>query len=305
MNDVTIIGSGPAGLTAAIYAARGGMKTVIYAGMQHGGQLTTTTEVENFPGFREGIQGPQLMTDMASQAERVGAQIEFEEITRVDFSGRPLKLYAGDQEITSKTVIIATGATARTLGLPNEWQLMGRGLSTCATCDGFFFKGKRVALVGGGDSAMEEATYLAKMCSEVLLLHRRPTFMASNIMLERARNNEKITFMVPYTVEDTVANDHGLTGIIVKNLDTNKKEEIKVEALFMAIGHTPNSQIFKDFVDTDATGYIQVQDFTRTKIPGVFAAGDISDHVFRQAVTAAGMGCQAAIQAIRYLEGQH
>lgn len=301
MNDVTIIGTGPAGLTAAIYAARGGFKPVIYAGIQHGGQLTTTTEIENFPGFKDPIMGPQLMADMTAQAVRVGAVLEHEEITKVDFSGPVKKLWAGDKEIHSKTVIIATGATAKTLGLPNEAKLMGKGLSTCATCDGFFYKNKRVALVGGGDSAMEEANYLAKLCSEVLLIHRRPTFKASNIMLERAKKNPKIKFMIPYSVVDTKAGDQGLTHIIVENYETKKREEIAVEGFFMAIGHTPNSSIFKDYVDTDDAGYIKV-DNTKTRTPGVFAAGDISDPTFRQAITAAGMGCQAAILAIRHLE---
>lgn len=301
MNDVTIVGTGPAGLTAAIYAARGGFKPVIYAGIQHGGQLTTTTEIENFPGFKDPIMGPQLMNDMTAQAERVGAVVEYEEITKVDFSGKIKKLWAGDKEIQSRTVIIATGASAKTLGLPNEWELMGKGVSTCATCDGFFYKNKRVALVGGGDSAMEEANYLAKLCSEVLLIHRRPVFKASNIMLERAKKNPKIKFMVPYGVTELKSGEGGLKGIVVENLDTKKKETIEVEGFFMAIGHTPNSQIFKDYVDTDPAGYVKVEN-TKTKTPGVYAAGDISDPTFRQAVTAAGMGCQAAILAIRYLE---
>ncbi len=301
MNDVTIIGTGPAGLTAAIYAARGGFKPVIYAGIQHGGQLTTTTEIENFPGFKDPIMGPQLMNDMTSQAERVGAVVEYEEITKVDFSGKIKKLWAGDKLIESRTVIIATGASAKTLGLPNEWELMGKGVSTCATCDGFFYKNKRVALVGGGDSAMEEANYLAKLCSEVILLHRRPVFKASNIMLERAKKNPKIKFMIPYAVNELLAGPNGLKGILVENLETKKKETIELEGFFMAIGHTPNSQVFKEYVDTDAAGYVKA-DFTKTKTPGVYAAGDISDSTFRQAVTAAGMGCQAAILAIRYLE---
>lgn len=302
MNDVTVIGTGPSGLTAAIYATRGGLKTAVYAGIQHGGQLTTTTEVENWPGFREGIMGPKLMEDMTVQAERIGAEIIYEEITRVDFTKQPLRLWAGDTEIQSKTVIIATGATAKTLGLSTESQLMGRGLSTCATCDGFFYKNKRVVVVGGGDSAMEESNYLAKLASEVILLHRRPVFKASNIMLERAKNNPKIKFMVPYGVESTIADAKGLTGLKLKNLDTGKIEELQTDALFMAIGHTPNSSIFKGFVDMDENGYVQVIEHTKTKTPGVFAAGDIADHVFRQAITAAGMGCQAGMQAIRYVE---
>ena len=302
INEVTIVGTGPAGLTAAIYAARAGLHPEIYAGIQHGGQLTTTTEVENFPGFAHGIMGPQLMTDMTTQAERVGATLIYEEITKVDFSKRPFTLWSGDRSFKSKSVIISTGATAKTLNLPNEAKLMGRGLSTCATCDGFFYKNKRVVVVGGGDSAMEEANYLSKLCSEVILMHRRDDWKASKIMLERAQKNPKIKFMVPYTVLETVAGDTGLTGLKIKNLETGAESVLQTEALFMAIGHKPNSDIFKAFVDTDPAGYILVTEHTKTKTPGVFAAGDIADHTFRQAITAAGMGCQAAIQAARFLE---
>lgn len=302
--DTVVIGTGPAGLTAAIYTTRGGFKTALFAGIQHGGQLTTTTEVENFPGFREPILGQQLMNDMTAQAERLGAEVVYDEITRVDFSSQPLKLWAGDHEIHTKAVIIATGATAKTLGLPRESELMGRGVSTCATCDGFFYKGKRAAVVGGGDSAMEEANYLSKLCSEVLLIHRRPQFRASNIMIERTKNNPKIKMMIPYAVEDTVAGSQGLTAIIVRHLDTHQREEIPMDGLWMAVGHSPNSRVFQDFVDTDENGYIIVHDGTKTRTPGVFAAGDIADHEFRQAITAAGMGCQAGMQAIRYLEAQ-
>jgi thioredoxin reductase (NADPH) len=302
--DVVVIGTGPAGLTAAIYTTRGGFKTAIFAGIQHGGQLTTTTEVENFPGFRDPVMGQTLMNDMTSQAERLGAEVIYDEITKVDFSSQPLRLWAGESEIKTKAVIIATGATAKTLGLPHESELMGRGVSTCATCDGFFYKGKRAAVVGGGDSAMEEANYLSKLCSEVLLIHRRPQFRASNIMIERTKNNPKIRMLIPYAVEDTIAGPHGLTAIVVRNLDTNKLEEIPMDGLWMAVGHTPNSRIFKDFVDTDENGYIVVEHGTKTRSPGVFAAGDIADHEFRQAITAAGMGCQAGMQAIRFLEAQ-
>jgi len=304
VNKVTIVGTGPAGLTAAIYAARAALAPVVYAGLQHGGQLTTTTEVENFPGFEHGIMGPKLMQDMTAQAERFGTEIHYEEITKVDFSQRPLRLWSDDKEILSETVIISTGATAKTLGLPREAELMGKGLSTCATCDGFFYKGKRVAVVGGGDSAMEEASYLAKLCSEVLLIHRRDQFRASPIMLERARKNPKIKFMVPYGVEEPLANHQGLTGVRLKNLETGVEHEEPVDGLFMAIGHKPNSDVFLPFVDVDPTGYIKVSEFTKTKVAGVFAAGDISDSVFRQAITAAGMGCQAAMQAQKYLEEQ-
>lgn len=303
VNEMTIVGTGPAGLTAAIYGARANLKPVIYAGIQHGGQLTTTTEVENFPGFEHGIMGPKLMSDMTAQAERFGTQIHYSEITKVDFSGFPLKLWSGDELIRSKTVIIATGATAKTLGLPQEKELMGRGLSTCATCDGFFYRGKPVVVAGGGDSAMEEANYLAKICSEVVLVHRRHEFRASKIMLDRARQNPKIKFMLPYVVESTTSNDKGLTGVNLVHGETKERVHIPTEGFFMAIGHTPNSNLFKPWVDTDAHGYIKVSHYTETKTKGVFAAGDIADPVFKQAITAAGMGCQAAMQAAKYIEG--
>ncbi len=302
MNKVTIIGSGPAGLTAAIYAARAALEPVVYAGLQHGGQLTTTTEIENFPGFAHGIMGPQLMNDMSAQAERVGTKIIFDEITKVDLSKRPFKVWAGDQQIETETLIIATGATAKTLGLPREAELMGRGLSTCATCDGFFYKGKRVVVTGGGDSAMEEANYLTKMCESVLLVHRRDYFRASPIMLERAKKNPKIKFMLPYQIVDTVTDDKGLKAVVLQNADTGDRQVYAADGLFMAIGHKPNSDVFKGQLEMDAAGYIKTGRYTETKIPGVFSAGDISDSVFRQAITAAGLGCQAAMQAQRFLE---
>ena len=299
---VTIIGTGPAGLTAAIYTARAALKPVIYAGLQHGGQLITTTEVENFPGFENPILGPTLMEDMTKQAQRLGVEIVHEEITKVDFSTEPLTLWAGDKQFTSSTVIIAVGATARTLGLPNEKELMGRGLSTCATCDGFFYRDKKVMVVGGGDSAMEESLYLSKICSEVLLVHRRDQFRASPIMLERARKNDKIKFLTPYQVSDTLADHSGLTGVKLTHQVSHKTETVNIDGLFMAIGHIPNSAVFAPYVHTDEHGYIKVSDYTRTNMPAVFAAGDIADPHFKQAVTAAGMGCQAALQAQRHIE---
>jgi len=306
MNDVTIIGTGPAGLTAAIYAARAGLKPVIYAGLQHGGQLTTTTEVENFPGFAEGIMGPKLMSEMTAQAERVGAKIIYDSVTRTDFSNsNALKIYVENQEIKTKTVIICTGATAKTLNLKSESALMGRGLSTCATCDGFFYRGKTVMVVGGGDSAMEEASYLANLASQVYLIHRRPTFRASNIMVERVKKIAKVKIMTPWTVESTISSDTGLTGVILVNIDSGEKKEIALDGLFYAIGHKPNSDIFLPWVDVDHHGYVKVTDFVKTKTPGVFAAGDIADPTFKQAITAAGMGCQAAISAARYIESMH
>ncbi len=302
MNEVTIIGTGPAGLTAAIYTARAGLNPVVYAGMQHGGQLTTTTEIENFPGFENGISGPQLMADMTKQAERVGTKIVYEEIDKVDFSASTKKMWAGNTEISSKTVIICTGATARTLNLENESKLMGRGLSTCATCDGFFYRGKVVAVVGGGDSAMEEAMYLAKLCAKVYLVHRRDHFRASPIMVERAKKTENMEFLVPWAPTETLFNDTGLTGVKLKHSENGEEKEIILDGLFYAIGHTPNSAVFKGFVETDQNGYIQVTNHTHTKTPGIFAAGDIADSEFRQAITAAGMGCQAGMQAQRYIE---
>ncbi len=302
MNEVTIIGTGPAGLTAAIYTARAALNPVVYAGMLPGGQLTTTTDVENFPGFRDGIMGPKLMEEMAEQAKRVGAEIIYDEITKVDVSKRPFTIWAGDKEVKTKTLIISTGATARLLGLDGEAKLMGRGLSTCATCDGFFYKDKVVAVIGGGDSAMEEATYLAKICSKVYLIHRRDYFVASPIMLERAKNHPNIEFMVPYSADKWLSDDKGLTGVTLKHQETGETKDLELDGMFIAIGHTPNSGIFKDQIDMDETGYINTTKFTETNVPGVFSAGDISDSEFRQAITAAGMGCQAAMQAQRFLE---
>jgi len=302
VRNVVIVGTGPAGLTAAVYAARANLSPVIYAGIMHGGQLTTTTEVENFPGFEHGILGPKLMQDMTAQAERFGTEIVYDTITKVDLSGPIKKLWTDSEEIHAKAVIIATGATAKTLKVDGEWTLMGRGVSTCATCDGFFFKGKRVIVIGGGDSAMEEANYLSKLCSEVILVHRREVFKASPIMLDRARNNPKITFKLPFTIASLLSDASGLTGVVLENTETGAKEEMKIDGLFYAIGHTPNSGVFLPFVDVDDHGYVKVTNYTKTKTPGVFAAGDIADPHFKQAITAAGMGCQAAIQAQHYLE---
>ena len=300
--DVVVVGTGPAGLTAAIYAARAALNPVIYAGMQHGGQLTTTTDIENFPGFENGIQGPKLMQDMTAQAERFGTKVVYDEITKVDLSGDVKTLFAGDKEIKARSVIIATGATAKTLGLEGEKELMGRGLSTCATCDGFFYKNKRVAVVGGGDSAMEEATYLAKLCSEVVLFHRRDEFRASPIMVKRAQSVENLKIMTPYSPVATLSDKTGLTGLRVKHVESQETQDMEFDGVFYAIGHKPNSDVFQPYVDVDDHGYIVVTDFTKTKTPGVFAAGDIADPNFKQAITAAGMGCQAALQAQHYLE---
>jgi thioredoxin reductase (NADPH) len=306
MNNVTIIGTGPAGLTAAIYCARAGLAPVIYTGLQHGGQLTTTTDIENFPGFSNAIGGAKLMEEMTEQARRVGATIVMNEIQKVDFSTPHLKLWTDDGElIESKSVIIATGATAKTLGLQNEERLMGRGISTCATCDGFFYKNKTVLVVGGGDTAMEESLYLANLCKEVILVHRRDEFRASPIMLSRAQKHPKIRFLVPYVVQKPIDDGNELKGVVLENLQTKETINFECDGLFYGIGYKPNSEIFSSYLDTDPNGYLLVSNVTKTKAPGVFAAGDISDSVFRQAVTAAGMGCQAAIQATRYLEELH
>ncbi len=302
MYKVTIIGSGPAGLTAAIYAARAGLEPVMFSGLQPGGQLTTTTDVENFPGFSHGILGPELMDNMTQQATRIGVRIFQKEVSRVDFSSQPLRMYVDGEEVLSQTVIISTGATAKTLNLPNEQALMGRGISTCATCDGFFYRGKRVIVVGGGDSAMEESLYLANLCQEVILVHRQDKFRASMIMQERVRRHPKITLKIPFTVAEALADDKGLTGVMLKNTETGELENFPIDGLFYGIGHSPNSSLFAPFVDVDDHGYIRVQNFTETKTPGVFAAGDIADPVFKQAITAAGMGCQAAIQAAKFIE---
>ncbi|MFK7873761.1 MAG: thioredoxin-disulfide reductase [Oligoflexales bacterium] len=302
MEKVTIIGTGPAGLTAAIYTARAGLKPLIFGGHEPGGQLTTTTEVENFPGFAEGIMGPQLMLDMTKQAERVGARVRNEYVDRFDLSKKPVQMWIGDEKIETDTLIIATGATAKTLGLPMEKELMGKGISTCATCDGFFFRNKDVMVVGGGDSAMEEATYLARICRKVYLVHRRSEFKASKIMLERAQSTENIEFLVPWTPVTPLADATGLTGVELCNTETQETKSLKVDGLFYGIGHQPNSAMFKPWVETDTHGYIHTTQNVNTNVPGVFAAGDIADPLYKQAITAAGMGCQAALQASRYLE---
>lgn len=302
--DVAIIGTGPAGLTAAIYAARAALKPVIFAGLQPGGQLTTTTEVENFPGFEKGIQGPALMTEMTNQAKRFGTEVIYDQIIKAELDGPVKKIYTDTEEVLARTIIISTGATAKTLGLDQEKELMGRGVSTCATCDGFFFKNKKVMVIGGGDSAMEEANYLSKLASEVLLVHRRGEFRASKIMADRVKNNPKITIKTPFQISKLVSDTTGLIGVELTNIQDQSIENITLDGLFYAIGHKPNSDIFKNFVDLDEHGYIKVTEFTKTKTSGVFAAGDIADPKFKQAITAAGMGCQAAIQAQHYLEEQ-
>jgi thioredoxin reductase (NADPH) len=299
---VLIIGSGPAGYTAAIYAARADLKPVVYQGMQPGGQLTTTTDVENFPGYPDGVDGNQMMEDLRKQAERFGSDIRWGVVTSVDFSARPYKVVVDEEKtIQADAVIIATGASAKWIGLESEQKLRGYGVSACATCDGFFYKGQDVAIVGGGDSALEEATYLAKLCKKVYLVHRRKEFRASKAMQHKAFNTHNIEMMLGYTPHE-VTGEKAVDGFIIKNVETGELKKLDIQGLFVAIGHTPNSEVFKGQVEMDEAGYIKtVPDKTQTSVEGVFAAGDIQDHVYRQATTAAGSGCMAAIEAERYL----
>ena len=302
MRNVVIIGSGPAGLTAAIYAARANLSPLLIEGWQSGGQLTTTTEVENYPGFAKGIMGPDLMKEMRAQAERFGTEFLTADVTAIALTPRPFTLTIdGEQSVQAKTLIVATGASAIQIGLKNEARLTGHGVSTCATCDGFFFKGKELIVVGGGDSAMEEATFLTKFSSKVTIVHRRDKLRASKIMQDRAMKNEKISFLWNSAVEDILGNDL-VTGVLVKNLVTSKVMEIPCAGVFVAIGHRPNTTLFSGQIDLDAKGYIRTTNGTATSVPGVFAAGDVQDSTYRQAVTAAGSGCMAAIDAERFLE---
>jgi thioredoxin reductase (NADPH) len=302
--QVVIIGSGPAGLTAALYAARANLKPLLVEGLDAGGQLMLTTMVENWPGFRDGIMGPDLMTEMRAQAQRFGTQILESTITKVDLQNRPFTLTLGDgKTITTEALIIATGASARWLEIGSDRKLSGHGVSTCATCDGYFFKGKPIAVVGGGDSALEEAIYLTKFASKVTLVHRRDTLRGSKIMQDKAFANPKIEFVWNSAVTDVKDVSRGeVTAIEVQNLLSGAVTEIPLEGLFIAIGHTPNTKLFEGQIDLDPTGYIVTHEGTRTNVPGVFAAGDVQDRVYRQAITAAGSGCMAAIDAERYLE---
>ncbi len=303
--DVAIIGSGPAGYTAALYAARANLDVVVFQGFETGGQLMLTSDVENYPGFEEGIMGPDMMDKFEAQAARFGAEMRPDNVERLDLSERPFKLWDEDNEepTIAKTIIIATGAKAKWLGLESEQRLMGRGVSGCATCDGFFFKDKRVAVVGGGDTAMEEASFLSKYASEVVLIHRRDTFRASKIMLERARKNPKITFLTD-TVPEEILGDNSVEGVRVKNTKTGEEETLEMDGFFTAIGHEPATKLFAGQIDMDDNGYILQKEHTMTSVPGVFAAGDVSDTRYRQAVTAVGDGCMAAIDAERWLEEQ-
>jgi thioredoxin reductase (NADPH) len=304
MHDVVIIGSGPAGLTAAIYSARANLKPLMIEGKEPGGQLTLTTEVENYPGFVNGIMGPQLMEDMRKQAQRFGTEIVSAFVHKVDFRQYPLKVWYGDEAVEAKTVIISTGSSAKLIGLESEVKLMGHGVSTCATCDGFFFRGRKIAVVGGGDSAMEEANFLTKFATEVNLIHRRDTLRASKIMQDRALANPKIKFHWNTAVEEVEGSAFtGVTGLRLKNLQTREQSKLDVEGLFIAIGHNPNTEPFRGQIDLDDKGYIKtLPDSTRTNVAGVYACGDVQDPIFRQAITAAGTGCMAAIEAERWLE---
>ena len=302
MHHVVIIGSGPAGLTAAIYAARANLAPLLVEGWQAGGQLTTTTEVENYPGFAKGIMGPELMKEMRSQAERFGAVFKTGDVTSVDLQTRPFKVIVdGEETLETKTLIIATGASPITLGLTNEKRLWGYGVSSCATCDGFFFKGKELVVVGGGDSAMEEATFLTKFATKVSIVHRRDKLRASKIMQDRAMKNERIAFVWNSVVEDVLGQDV-VTGVRIRNVVTGKVWDLPCAGFFLAIGHRPNTALFTGQLKMNGAGYILTNHGTATNVPGVFAAGDVQDAHYRQAVTAAGTGCMAAIDAERFLE---
>ncbi len=299
---VLIIGSGPAGLTAAIYAARADLNPLLIEGMERGGQLMLTTEVENYPGFPEGIMGPELMDGMRKQAERFGTHIISSDVTKVDLSERPFKVWVGGDLYESDSLIISTGASARWLGIPGESRLRGYGVSACATCDGFFFRDREIAIVGGGDSAMEEAIFLTKFASKVTILHRRDEFRASKIMAQRAIDHPKIEVLWNTTIEEVLGGDL-VTGVRVKNVLTDEESVLPVEGFFVAIGHDPNTKIFQGQLDLDASGYVTTEGgSTRTSVEGVFAAGDVVDHYYQQAVTAAGMGCQAAIDVEHWLD---
>lgn len=300
---VLIIGSGPAGYTAAIYAARAGLNPVLYTGGQPGGQLTTTNDVENFPGYPDGINGPQMMVDLQRQAERFGTKVHYGVVTAVDFSGYPFKVVVDErQEVFAESVIVATGASAKYLGLPSEVVYANKGVSACAVCDGYFYRGKDVAVVGAGDSAAEEATYLAKLCNKVHMIVRRDEMRASKIMQQRVLNTPNIEIHWNTETEEILGDESGVTGVRVVNNKTSEKYEIPVQGFFLAIGHKPNTDIFKGILDMDETGYIKVvPGTTRTNIPGVFAVGDSADKVYRQAITAAGTGCMGALDAEKFL----
>jgi thioredoxin reductase (NADPH) len=303
VRDVIIIGGGPAGYTAALYAARANLNPLCIEGFQSGGQLMITSDVDNYPGFRDGILGPELMAQMRSQAERFNTEFISDDVTRVDLSESPHKVYIGDDEYRARAIIVATGATARQLGLPGETALQGRGVSYCAVCDAAFFRDQRVIVVGGGDSAMEEATFLARFASEVLLVHRRDEFRASRVMVDAARATENLQILTPYTIDNVLGVDQGrVTGVSLRHAVTGEERVEEANGFFVAVGHDPNTGVVVDWLDHDENGYLVCEPgSTRTKIEGVFAAGDVQDHVYRQAVTAAGSGCMAALDAERWL----
>lgn len=302
MYNVVIIGSGCAGLTAAIYAARANLKPLVLDGHEPGGQLSLTTHVENFPGFPEGILGPELIEKMREQAKKFGTEFRAGTVTEVDLTSRPFRISAGKDVYEAETLIVAAGASARLLGLKGEKELIGRGLSTCATCDGYFFRGKAIAVVGGGDSAMEESNFLSRYASHVYLIHRRDEFRASKIMIDRARANPKVEFLIPYVVEEILTRDGLVNGVRVRNTTTGETRELELHGVFVAIGHDPNSTVFRGKIDMDENGYLVSRNGTLTNVPGVFIAGDVQDHRYRQAVTAAASGCMAALDAEKFLE---
>jgi thioredoxin reductase (NADPH) len=302
MHNVVIIGSGCAGLTAAIYAARANLKPLVLDGHEPGGQLSLTTHVENFPGFPDGIMGPELIENMRKQAQKFGAEFKAGAVTDVDLRQRPFKITAGKDTYETEALIVAAGASARLLGLQGEKELIGRGVSTCATCDGYFFRGKPIAIVGGGDSAMEEANFLSRYASKVYLIHRRNEFRASKIMIDRARANQKVEFVTPQVIEEIFAPKGHVEGVRLRNTETKERREIALDGVFVAIGHDPNTTVFKGKLEMDSNGYLLAKHGSLTSIPGVFVAGDVQDHRYRQAVTAAGSGCMAAIDAEKFLE---
>jgi thioredoxin reductase (NADPH) len=304
MRNVVIVGSGPAGYTAAIYSARANLNPLLIEGLEVGGQLSLTTLVENFPGFPEGVLGPTLMEDMKKQAGKFGTDFLPATVTKVDLSQTPFRLFTDDEEIQTRTLIIASGASARLLGLESEKKLIGYGVSTCATCDGYFFRGKEIIVVGGGDSAIEEATFLTKYASKVTIIHRRDQLRASKIMQDRAFKNPKIDFVWNTTVEDVYdTTAKTVKGVKLRNLKNNEITDFKCDGVFVGIGHIPNTQVFKGLLEMDDNGYILTHEGTKTSVPGVFAAGDVQDHVYRQAISAAGSGCMAGMDAEKYLEG--
>ena len=306
VRDVIIIGGGPAGYTAALYTARANLRPLVIEGFNWGGQLMITSDVENYPGYADGVLGPSMMADFRRQAERFGADFVTDDVTRVDFSERPFRVYTGDEEHVAESIVVATGASARQLGLPSEQILQGRGVSYCATCDGAFFRDKIVVVVGGGDSAMEEATFLTRFARKVVIVHRRDEFRASPIMVDRARENDKVEIVPNAVVDEVLGEGNGhVTGLRLRDTVTGDTREIEADGLFVAVGHDPNTGLFLDWLDHDEQGYLVTEPrSTRTNIPGVFAAGDVQDHTYRQAVTAAGSGTMAALDAQRWLEEQ-